>query len=256
MIDKVVIENWKRFDTIEFDLQRRHVVLVGPNNCGKTSVLQAIAAWGFALHRWRLHNQALERQDYKGKRVWPFHPITLEQFTPVSVRDFTALWRHRDNAEPISVAVTAGPHRVGMKFKADANSPFQMLVRPTNDTTEDAIRNLTLPTLFVPSMTGMQVEEPVLRRPKIDQFLGRNRPGEVLRNLVATVAEDAAAWQRLVDTIRDLFGVEMLRPDATGADIVADYRHVGGSTQFDLASGGSGFQQIVMLLAFLERQER
>jgi recombinational DNA repair ATPase RecF len=54
-IDKVVIRNFKRFgDEIEFSLPG-HVVLVGPNNRGKTTFLQAVAAWAFAYDYWRHH---------------------------------------------------------------------------------------------------------------------------------------------------------------------------------------------------------
>lgn len=255
MIDKVVIKNWKRFDHVEFDLGRKHMVLVGPNNSGKTSFLQAIAAWGFALDRWRRINQDLNKRN-----GWVKVPITTDQFTPVSVRAFDSLWRDRVAARGVEIEVRAGIQRVGIEFEADLRSPFQMFVRPTDGTSAAAIAALSAKTLFVPSMSGMLVEEPVLMRPKIEQMLGRNRPGEVLRNLVANVAEDATAWQRLVAAVRDLFGVELLEPDVSGADIVADYRHVSGSgaavgkARFDLASGGSGFQQVVMLLACLERQ--
>jgi len=256
MIDKVVIKNWKRFERAEFDMRRKHMVLVGPSNSGKTSVLQAIAAWGFALDRWRRTNHELNRRN-----GWVKVPITTDQFTPVSVRSFDVLWRDRRAQKSVEIEVHSGLHRVGMEFEADPRSPFQMFVRPTDLTGAAAIEAMATRALFVPSMTGMLVEEPVLMRPKIDQMLGRNRPGEVLRNLVASVAEDREAWKRLVAAIRELFGIELLEPDATGADIVANYRHAVGDganradgASFDLASGGSGFQQVVMLLACLELQ--
>jgi len=249
VIDKVTIRNWKRFEQIEFDLERRHIVLVGPNNCGKTTVLQAIAAWGFALRRWRQTNH-----DLNERNGWQRIPITLEQFVPVSVRSFDLLWRDRQAGKPIEIEVSCGTKSVGMEFEADPQSPFQMFVRPTHASNAPSIESLTCSTLFVPAMTGMLLEEPVLTKPKIEQMLGRNRPGEVLRNLVADVAGDPEAWRSLKATVVDLFGIELLDPDAAGADIVADYRQIGGNARFDLASAGSGFQQVVMLLAFLERQ--
>ena len=263
MIDKVVIKNWKRFDHVEFDLRGRNVVLVGPNNGGKTSVLQAMSAWWFALNRWRASNPELNPRN-----GWVKFPITIDQFTPVSVRTFDLLFRDRAHARPIEIVLSRGDVQVGMEFEADDQSQFQMFVRPTRKTTPADIAALTLPVVFVPAMTGLQVEEPVLSRPKIEQYLGRNRPGEVLRNLVALVAEseDKAAWTRLTESIRRVFGVELVKPDTSGADIVAEFhatrpaypgpQPLGHATRFDLASGGAGFCQLLLLLTFLERQQK
>lgn len=55
MIRKVVIRRFKRFRNVEFDLPG-HIVLAGPNNMGKTTLLQAVAAWNVALHRWKQLN--------------------------------------------------------------------------------------------------------------------------------------------------------------------------------------------------------
>lgn len=44
MIRAVKIRRFKRFEEVAFDLNGRHVVLAGPNNMGKTTILQAISA--------------------------------------------------------------------------------------------------------------------------------------------------------------------------------------------------------------------
>ena len=63
MIHTVRIRGFKRFDEVEFRLPG-HVVLAGPNNTGKTTVLQAIASWSLALRRWRELNDFNPRQGY------------------------------------------------------------------------------------------------------------------------------------------------------------------------------------------------
>jgi AAA domain len=62
VIRRIVIRRFKRFADVEFVLPD-HIVLAGPNNCGKSTVLQAIAAWGLALNHWK---QRSDFQRHKG----------------------------------------------------------------------------------------------------------------------------------------------------------------------------------------------
>ena len=50
VITEVLLRNFKRFGELRFELPG-HVVLAGPNNTGKTTLLQAIATWALALDR-------------------------------------------------------------------------------------------------------------------------------------------------------------------------------------------------------------
>ena len=63
MIHTVRIKGFKRFKEVRFQLPG-HVVLAGPNNMGKTTVLQAIASWSLALRRWRELNDFNPRRGY------------------------------------------------------------------------------------------------------------------------------------------------------------------------------------------------
>jgi hypothetical protein len=100
-------------------------------------------------------------------------------------------------------------------------------------------------------MTGLMIDEPVYQRPKLDHTLGQARPGEVLRNLLVEASLSDSAWPALSGSIQRLFGYELLVPDASGAHILAEYRQRPGGPRFDVASAGSGFQQVLMLLTFL-----
>ena len=51
MLMKLTVRNFKLFDQVEIELSER-VVFVGPNNSGKTSVLQALALWNAGVRRW------------------------------------------------------------------------------------------------------------------------------------------------------------------------------------------------------------
>lgn len=245
MIDSVTIRGFKRFggEGITLDLRGRHIVLAGPNNTGKTTILQAIAAWGFGLDRWRRLN------DFKRRNGWVKAPITRQQFMAVSVRSFDLLWNERAYRGKFEVIARGRGWDIGIEFLCD--SAEQIYVRPTDGTSDAMLRQPPVETVFVPAMTGLRVEEPVYQPAKLDQLIGQNRPGEVLRNLLVTAYGRQDVWRKLAVTVRELFHVDIFPPDATGADIVAEYRQVGSQTRYDIASAGSGFQQVLMLLTFL-----
>lgn len=64
LLHYIEIENFKRFgdkQRIELD---HPAVLIGPNNCGKTSAIQALALWSQAVQTWydtRKNSSAKER---------------------------------------------------------------------------------------------------------------------------------------------------------------------------------------------------
>ena len=242
MIRRVVIRRFKRFDEVTFDLPG-HVVLAGPNNMGKTTLLQAIAAWGLALERWRQLN---DYQRHGG--AYSYAPIARQTFSAVPLRDFGFLWRNRIDRQNIEIEVQS-VHGWEIAMEFIANSTEQIYVRPKHYIQPETVRAAKLETIFVPPMTGLSTDEPVYQRPKIDQLLGQAKPGEVLRNLLVEANHTEGAWEQLEGSIRDLFGYRLEAPDATGAHILVDYWD--GETRLDIASACSGFQQVLMLLTFL-----
>ena len=249
MIHTVRIRGFKRLGReVEFRLPG-HVVLAGPNNTGKTTVLQAIASWALALRRWR------ELNDFNPRHGYTNAPIARQAFTAVPLRSFDLMWTnrlyHRNNPVEIELRHNDG-WSVTMEFIADSTE--QIYVRPKVDVPADMLRNLDLRVAFIPPMTGIGIDEPVFQQPKIEQLLGLGRPGEVLRNLLVEANRDEIAWGALQESIEKLFGYRLRPPDTSGAHIVADYTIVdssGVSPILDIASAGSGFQQVLMLLAFL-----
>ena len=243
MIRRVVIRGFKRFEETEFNLPG-HVVLAGPNNAGKTTFLQAISAWSLAFERWKHLN---DYQRHGGS--YPTAPIARQTFAAVPLGSFDHLWRERNYRGHIEIQVCTGDWEITMELIS--NSTEQIYVRPKPDVAPDVVRGATLKTVFVPAMTGLTTEEPVYQKPKLDLLMGQARPGEVLRNLLVEANQLEDAWNRLRQSIQTLFGYTLFPPDATGAHILSEYQTREGGPRLDIASAGSGFQQVLMLLTFL-----
>ncbi len=248
MIRKVILRRFKRFRDETFEMPG-HIVLAGPNNTGKTSVLQAVAAWGLAINRWKeLHDFRTHNAAYTKA------PIARQAFSAVPLRVFDLLWNQRNYARgnPIEIEIQTGSGRkVAVELLADSTE--QIYVRPKPDADIDYIKSL--PELggvvYVPPMTGLSTQEPVYTKPKLNQLLGQGKPGDVIRNLLVEAHQSEQAWPKLTDSIRRIFGYELLPPDASGPDILLEYSASPGSARYDIASAGSGFQQVLMLLTFL-----
>lgn len=243
MIERVTIRRFKRFDEVTFDLPG-HIVLAGPNNTGKTTMLQAVAAWDLALTRWKQLND-YQRHGGSYTKV----PIARQAFSAVPLRAFDLLWNERRYSGSIEIEIqNKKGWTVAMELIADSTE--QVYVRPMPQAQPNTVRKAQLNTVFVPPMTGLSTAEPVYQRPKVDQLLGQGKPGDIIRNLLVE-AHQTAAWNVLKDSIQRLFHYEILPPDATGADIIVEYKaHLAGP-RLDIASAGSGFQQVLMLLTFL-----
>ncbi|MCG3127425.1 MAG: hypothetical protein CHACPFDD_02285 [Phycisphaerae bacterium] len=244
MIRKVTLRNFKRFGNVDITLPG-HVVLAGPNNTGKTTLLQALAAWELALTRWQELNTTAKPQG-----TFPFKEIARPDFLAVPVRSLDLIWYERRTGSEMSIGVHMDDGRsVTMEFRFDKE---QIRVRPSASTHDWHASKTKLNAIYVPPMTGLVPDEPLLGRDEtIDARLAEGRPGEVLRNLLVRAGRSETAWRKLEASIDRLFGYRILPPNEKGRSIIAEYEVGEGGTRFDIASAGSGFQQVLMLLTFL-----
>ncbi len=245
-INKATIRNFKRFDEETFHLDD-NIVIAGPNNSGKTTLLQAIATWHMALERWR------ELNDYQRHGgAYAKAPIARQAFYSVPLRSFDLLWHERSSGSNIEIELTCDNTAIPIEISADSSE--QVYVRPlATKVPREWLQNTdnSPKPVFVPAMTGLSTEEPVYQQPKINQLLGQGKPGDVLRNLLAEANNNQDAWERLTSSIHKMFGYELLPPNTDGPNIIAEYQHHESGARFDIASAGSGFLQVLMLLTFL-----
>jgi predicted ATPase len=246
MIRSVTIRRFKRFEEISFDLNGRHVVLAGPNNMGKTTILQAVSAWTLAFRKWKERNDFHKHGGYYAKV-----PIARQAFSAVPLRRYDLMWADRDYKGNIEIDIKSTEGwSITMEFIADSTE--QIFVRPVRSVDSGVLRTADVQSVFVPAMTGLSKEEPLYANPEtVADLLGQAKPGDVLRNLLHQANQSEAAWAELCHSIQNLFGYQLIPPDAAGAYIVAEYRIGQDGPEFDISSGGSGFQQVLMLLTFL-----
>jgi predicted ATPase len=248
VINRVVLRRFKRFAEVEFRLPG-HIVLAGPNNTGKTTLLQAIAAWDLALRRWK------ELNDYNVRQAYVYAYIARQAFSSVPLRTFELLWNDRRTGRQIEVEVHLNGRERPITVEFHFDSTEQISVRPNLHVHSGVLRHTEVRTTYIPAMSGLSREEPLYARAEtIEELLAQGRPGEVLRNLLYLANQNESAWRALTESIRRLFNVDLLPPQV-GAYITAEYVPTGSQRRFDIASAGSGFQQVLMLLCLLHTQQ-
>jgi ABC-type multidrug transport system ATPase subunit len=102
-------------------------------------------------------------------------------------------------------------------------------------------------------MSGLETEEPVLQPGRIDVLLGQGQTAQVLRNLCLIVAKASPDdWKRIAQLMQRLFHVELDEPaETTRGAIEMQYRQAGVKESLDVAMAGRGFQQMLLIFAYL-----
>jgi len=254
MIRELVLRRFKRFEDERIDLHG-HVVLAGPNNCGKTTMLQAIAAWGLAWRHYRAVHERRSAATIESSRTfisrpgghYPWAPIARQAFTAVPLGSFDLLWTHRryEGSLEIEVEFEDGT-RVGFEFQSDTTE--QVRIRPMREVSADVLLRDLPRIAYLSTVSGLSLEEPEYRQEYIETALARQRPGDVLRNLLL-VASQGAHWDALCTAMDELFGLELQIPASHGGILIAEYRQ--GGVLYDIQSAGSGVLQVLHLLACL-----
>jgi AAA domain, putative AbiEii toxin, Type IV TA system len=266
MLTAITIRRFKCFLEQRFELADS-LVLAGPNNAGKTTLLQALATWHLALKHWHARRPSTSRAKDRYGVV-----MTRQQFTAIPLREMNLLWEGRQvsgkdqekggrrRIELIVEGNDDGGWSCGLEL--DYGSPENIFVRPLGAKDGDLTgfppqQSTSLTVVHMPPFSGIAREEPLHDRPYQDFLIGQGRPGEVLRNLLLDVSKQPEAWKKLSDDVRNLFEIKLLTPEyGTGTPhIIAEYDSPTCARPLDLANAGSGFLQVVTLLAFFHGRE-
>jgi hypothetical protein len=277
MITKLTLRNFKSvgeqvYEFTPFDL------LVGRNNSGKSTVLQAMAIWQFCVDEFH-------RSRRTGKTGIQ---VVLPNFTALPLPEFILLWKDRtERAYPVDSQSGKKKQEfilieilLEWQDTAGKSDSFGVELRYHSPQTIYAIpaggwarfraceKSGHLPSIaYVPPFSGLEPSEKWLDISPMRQQVGKGQPGSVLRNLLLRVSvlspRDAGAgatilkssskdWAELADVIWRWFDVKISQPKYESTkDVYITVEYTQGARNYDIISGGSGFHQVLTLLAFL-----
>ena len=250
LIKNVRIENFKRFDKLDLDL-RSLDCLVGPNNSGKTTLLQALALFDFCVH----HSLGKKNGELELKS----RNISPEEFYVLPVSGATDLWTNRKTQ-------TGGRHKkIKIALTFDEGAPaiatvdlnynlFNVSVQCRDRSHAWLQRLLDFRISYLPVFSTFLPQEERRTPAVIRDLLARGLVSGVIRNLLLDLKNEGRDHE-LVEVIRRAFPA--LAEFAIRFDEVSDryiavtYKEKGRPKDFDVFSAGSGFQQFVYLFGFI-----
>ena len=251
------IENFKRFgdrQRIELD---HPTVLIGPNNCGKTTAIQAIALWSQAVKTW------FESKGNAPPKERTSTSLNRLSLVSVPVQRTRYFWHNtvvRKRNADIPLVITLGVlhenkvEPVTMRFRNQGEeliycTPDEAtLARPA---VIEAAARVNVDLLY--PMSGLETEEPILQPGRIDVLLGQGQTAQTLRNLCLLVRKNARGdWQKITTLMSRLFAVELGEPQETArGSIDLFYRQPEVKEPLDIALAGRGLQQMLLIFAYL-----
>ena len=300
MITRLTIDNFKRLEHVAFDLTER-VVLIGPNNSGKSSILQALTLWEAAVRKWagrqmpgpgtKISGVVLNRKDLLNLPVPSTRLLWFRQQvrTPTGKTRASRKVRIQVLVEGITVR-TPGPDgaehsaperawRCGFEF--DFANTESLTCRPLFD---EATQTWLLDAAataervaYLQPMSGLAAREDYYVPGTINARIGEGKTADVLRNICFGLWRDSEEanflshisekevlqtsfreyvpswnyWNQVKAHMKTMFGVELGTPQLIeeNGTIELTYREQGNT--YDLSSGGRGFLQTLLLLAYL-----
>jgi hypothetical protein len=261
VITQLILRNFKNIS--EQTYQFSHFdLLVGRNNSGKSTILQALAIWQFCVDEFR----RAKRRENKSIQ------IVLPNFTALPVPQFSLLWKERTERHyPIKNGKKKQERiliSLEVTWKARNGKIYQLAVNLRYATPQtiyaipvDGWKNFKeletlqlLPTIaYVPPFSGLEDHEEWRDEAPLRKQVGKAQPGSVLRNLLWRVWDRSPQdWQEIQQVVKAWFSVELKPPQyEKGIDtqIICEYKQ--GKKAYDIIAGGSGFHQTLTLLGFL-----
>ena len=220
MLTQIQIRNFKKLDDVSFELGKS-VVLIGPNNSGKTTALQALALWDIGLRRWD------EKRGHKASpEERPGVTINRRDLIAIPIPDANLLWRdlhvrsiagrgtgqqktQNIRIEIVVDGVTEGRSwSCGLEFDYANDESFYC--RPLRVNHDDPPKRMPVPqeaattrVTFLPPMSGLADREFIKQAGEIGVLVGQGQTAQVLRNLCYQVYGELGAVAQEIQQLKE-----------------------------------------------------
>jgi hypothetical protein len=250
-LTSVAIRRFKRIEQIEIPLDDV-TLLIGANNSGKSSILQAIHFAVSIAQTARLVGEGVAwRQD---TFELSFNPSQL-LYSPVadvlSLATGGTLLEPRASQIEIELKAEGGASTiVGLRRGRNRNIAVSIAGRSIGEQLMDLPQPFTV---YAPGLAGVPKEERFMSPGVVRRIVARGDANLTLRNVLRMLSDDPPAWNDFIESMRSIFpqieiGIDF---DAnTDENIDVSFR-MGSGPRFPIDAAGTSILQASQLLAYI-----
>ncbi|MGL5829865.1 MAG: AAA family ATPase [Angustibacter sp.] len=246
MAERVVVRRFKSLGDVSLDLHSM-TCLVGPNNSGKSSVLQAIQ-FGVSV----VQSLALDA----GKGVPSAGTLATDQLVYTPLRDVQTLARGgvlRQRAETqIEVEFFHGPYAAQVAVRRGRNKNITVSVEGDSELIAQ-LSSLENPySVIAPGLAGIPSYEEFRSSGIVRRAAARGDANSVFRNVLWILKQNVAEWDAFQRRLRAVFPdaeVDLVFDEANDEHINATIARAGYRLPID--ASGTGILQAAQILAYV-----
>lgn len=267
MLTNIKIENFKKLESISFPLSSS-VVIIGPNNSGKSTIFQALCLWEIGVRNFIAAKDS--KKLNKNNRV----TLNRKDLLNSPIEDARFLWTGKKTATGLKgnmnviLAIELEGEDKGKKWLCrtefyyyNAESFSCGITKGLSDITNLFNKDKAIHFGFLQAMSGISTTEDKLTRGAIERRLGEGKTAEVLRNICYEIlypeiprTKDYVpeeSWNKLRKIIKTMFGVDLCKPEYVKSLGALKFEFVENKITYDISSGGRGFLQTLLLFAYM-----
>lgn len=253
MINQIKIERFKSIESVLMELARINV-LVGANNAGKSSILQALQFTTSVAQTAFLYSQTAKfgRDGVWATSVYP------DQLIYSPVKDPYALAKGGILKEDVGTGISVtfsedSGERVIATFRKGRNK--NIAVRFEGEQVGKQLISLEKPfCMYVPGLAGISFEEEIRTVGVIRRIAAKGDSNMVFRNIINLLSHDREKWERFLIDLRTIFPtIEFSiseRPNVDGM-INVEFRMGEETSALPIDLAGTGILQAIQIAAYV-----
>lgn len=250
-ISSVTIRRFKRLEEIELPLSEV-TLLIGANNAGKSSVLQAIHFAVSIAQSARLIGEGVAWQ--RDAFELSFNPAQLI-YSPISDVLSLATGGVLQEPRPSQIEIELrdeGGNRctVGLRRGRNRNIAVSIVGRQIGERLMDLTRPFTV---YAPGLAGIPKEERYLSPGVVRRIVARGDANLTLRNVLRMLNADPVRWDAFIQDMRSIFdgiSVEIDFDENTDEAIEVFFQFPGGP-RLQVDAAGTSILQASQILAYI-----